>query len=268
MAPSDNSALIRFYAALDDLDRGIGGMRRFAECSGRDRWPSRGLYFFFEPGEYLGEHKNRLRVVRVGTHAVSINSRSTLWHRLKTHKGNANGGGNHRSSIFRQHTGFALIKSGRVGSECPTWGIGMVRPSPSLLCEDRIEREVSAYLGTMSVLWIAVGDQPGPQSDRAFLERNIIALLARHNTQQTSENWLGNYSPNESIRVSRLWNVDHVRRHFDDRAVTVFENYVDLAVNGKSPPERSLAPQGWARWEVGAELPLEASISPLPSPLA
>ncbi len=268
MAPSDQAALTRLYASVDELDRGLGGMRPFGECSGRDQWPLRGLYFFFEPREYREDNRHKLRVVRVGTHAVSANSRSTLWDRLKTHKGNAAGGGNHRSSIFRQHAGFALIASGRLGFNCPTWGVGMVKPNPTALCEDRIERVVSDYLRTMSVLWIAVDDQPGPQSDRAFLERNIIALLAHQNLQKTSGNWLGNSSPNEHIRSSRLWNVDHVKRRFDERALNVFEDYVDLAVQGRPPPAYSLAPLGWARWE-GAELPFEDIISPSPgsSPL-
>jgi hypothetical protein len=261
---SESRALTRLYAAIDGLEAGLGGTRHFNDCTGRQPWPSRGVYFFFEPGEHREGVKGKLRVVRVGTHAVSANSRSTLWDRLKTHKGNAGGGGNHRSSIFRQHAGFALMASGRLGVDCPSWGIGMVKPNPSVLCEDRIEREVSSYLGTMSVLWIAVDDQPGPRSDRAFLERNIIALLACRNPQKSRGGWLGDHSPNENIRLSRLWNVDHIKRNFDERALNVFEDYVDLAIRGETPPQRSLAPQGWARWEMGSELPLEDIISSSP----
>ena len=32
--------LIRFYALLDRLERGIGGARKLADCSGRMVWPT------------------------------------------------------------------------------------------------------------------------------------------------------------------------------------------------------------------------------------
>ena len=77
--------------------------------------PRRGVYFFFEPGE-LREDGRTPRVVRVGTHAVSAGSRTTLWTRLRDHRGHVIGrhvgGGNHRASIFRRHVGSALLGRG------------------------------------------------------------------------------------------------------------------------------------------------------------
>jgi hypothetical protein len=73
-----------FYALLDALAARTGGPRRLAECSGRMAWPERGVYFFFEPGEIYG---NRPRVVRIGTHALTSTSRTTLWKRLSQHRG-------------------------------------------------------------------------------------------------------------------------------------------------------------------------------------
>ena len=40
-----------FYDSLDSLEKRLGGTRRLSECSGRLRWPVRGVYFFMEPGE-------------------------------------------------------------------------------------------------------------------------------------------------------------------------------------------------------------------------
>ena len=47
----ENDATLEFYERLDELEHHIGGRRRLAETSGRLRWPDRGVYFFFEPGE-------------------------------------------------------------------------------------------------------------------------------------------------------------------------------------------------------------------------
>ncbi len=47
-------------------------------CTGRMRWPQRGVYFFFEDGETRSGSGSRHRVVRVGTHALVSGSRATL----------------------------------------------------------------------------------------------------------------------------------------------------------------------------------------------
>ncbi len=69
-------------------------------CSGRHKswiYYRRGIYFFFDTQEKRTD--GSLRVVRVGTHAIKTGeSKSTLWGRLKQHKGNNNSGGNHRGS--------------------------------------------------------------------------------------------------------------------------------------------------------------------------
>lgn len=62
-----------------------------------------------EPGEYRTRKLHQLRIVRVGTHAVSTGSKATLWHRLRAHRGSKDGRGNHRASIFRRHAGAAMI---------------------------------------------------------------------------------------------------------------------------------------------------------------
>ena len=45
-----------FYTILDTLEQKLGGKRLLANCNGRMKWPRRGVYFFFEPGE------NRTRI--------------------------------------------------------------------------------------------------------------------------------------------------------------------------------------------------------------
>src|SRR5690606_40752004 len=88
--------LCRFYDLLLQLDERIGGSRTLADCSGRLDWPRRGVYFFSEPGEMRSDSGSGLRVVRVGTHALTGTSRTTLWNRLSQHRGSSRSGGGDR----------------------------------------------------------------------------------------------------------------------------------------------------------------------------
>jgi hypothetical protein len=62
--------LDRLYLLLAELEKRQGGHRYLSESNAASVWPERGLYFFFEPGE-LREDGAHLRVVRVGTHALT-----------------------------------------------------------------------------------------------------------------------------------------------------------------------------------------------------
>ncbi len=46
--------LIRFYSILNQLEKAIGAARALADCRGRMKWPSRGVYFFHETGGHRG----------------------------------------------------------------------------------------------------------------------------------------------------------------------------------------------------------------------
>ena len=96
-------------------------------------------------------------MVRVGTHAVSANSRTTLWNRLHTHRGASSGGGNHRGSIFRKRVGEALLQIRSYPTEiAASWGIDNSAPRSTRLAEVPLERDVSAVIGAMPFLWIEV----------------------------------------------------------------------------------------------------------------
>ena len=100
--------LERFYDLADELARRTGGPYLLGACTGREGWPQRGVYLVFEPGEYRADGHTP-RVVRVGTHALKRGSQRRLWQRLRQHRGNNDGGGNHRGSVFRKHVGAALL---------------------------------------------------------------------------------------------------------------------------------------------------------------
>jgi hypothetical protein len=195
----------------------------------RSGLPGRGVYFFFEYHEFR-EDGSTLRVVRVGTHAVSVNSRTTLWNRLHTHKGASTGGGNHRGSIFRKRVGEALLQVRGYSPEIrASWGNGSSAPRSTRLAEVQLERDVSAVIGAMPFLWIEVADAPGAGSGRAYLERNCIALLSNYRKEaidEPSDGWLGLHSPEETIRSSGLWNTNYVNDGYTPAFLDVLEKYV------------------------------------------
>jgi hypothetical protein len=214
-----------FYDILDELERRVGGKRTLAEAHGRMGWPKRGVYFFFEPGEERTTSGTGLRVVRVGTHGLKTGSSSTLWGRLKQHMGTVGGsdpgGGNHRGSVFRLHVGSALIRrDSRSEAVAGGWGKG---GSADRLVRERerpLERAVSRQIRSMPLLWVDIGDRPGPSSMRGYVERNAIALLSNYNSRNApidppSTDWLGRWAARKAIRDSGLWNVNHVAESCD-----------------------------------------------------
>jgi hypothetical protein len=236
-----------FYNLLADIEKGVGGKRKLVNCKGDMEWPRMGVYFFFEQGEVRTTDIGMSRVVRVGTHTVSRGSKTTLWHRLRTHRGTSELTGNHRGSIFRLHVGAAMLaKSGGSGS-LPTWGVGQTAPADVRKSEVGIEREVSRYIGSLTLLWLAVGDEPSAVSDRSYIERNAIALLsgATGPLDLPGNRWLGRYSSRDAIRRSGLWNINYVTDDYDPRFIDVLAEYVAVTLGQRQQPRSSIAPRDW-----------------------
>jgi len=178
--------LISFYRLLEALESKQGGKRNLVLCNGRMQWPDKGVYFFFENGEHRSDSGSSLRVVRVGTHALTATSKTSLWKRLSQHRGNANGQrGNHRGSIFRLLVGNALqtqdvqtINSWGVSESASAAAAKLGVHHEHLKAEEmEAERAVSRIIGEMPFIWLGINDVPGPESLRGYVERNAIALL-------------------------------------------------------------------------------------------
>lgn len=233
--------LVRFYGLLDQLVLRIGGPRHLAQCHGRQGWPARGVYLFFELGEVRSDSGTGPRVIRVGTHGLTEGSRSSLWGRLSQHRGTSRTkGGNHRGSIFRLLVGAALQANGDVAS-CGSWGRkATLREAAHHLSQSAedikggefpIEMAVSAYLAATSFLWIDVPDAPGPQSRRGTIERGAIALLSNLDKpplDPPSADWLGSRNDRERVRRSGLWNNNHVDEPYDPAFLSILEECIAM----------------------------------------
>ena len=221
--------LVQFYELLTRLEHKLGGTRMLLDCSGRMDWPRRGVYFFQEAGELRRDTGAGRRIVRVGTHALKSGSRSTPWGRLSQHKGTANFvGGNHRGSIFRLLVGASLME--RDDCRCPSWGQGSLTHKDVREREQPLERAVSATLGSISCLWLAVEDAPGPDSLRGYIERNAIALLSNYERSPLdlpSPGWLGHYSDRSRVQLSGLWNSNHVGESYEPAFLDALSNLIE-----------------------------------------
>lgn len=218
---SRRADLDTLYDLLDRLEVNVGGKRRLKDCTGYMDWPERGLYFFFADAETRSS-TDQLRLTRIGTHAVSTGSGTSLWNRLRTHRGALSGtyegGGNHRGSVFRKRVGEAMIERAGLHDDYQHWGEGSGAGRERRLDELEHERRVSEYIRDLPFLWVDVDDEPGPDSDRAYIERNAIALVSNYQKRSVdgrSDRWLGNDSPRNEISDSGLWNINHVGETYD-----------------------------------------------------
>jgi len=236
--------LDRLYRLLDDLGRRVDGARKLERCTGYMDWPDRGVYVFLEPGE-THTSTAQLRVTRVGTHAVSAGSNTSLWDRLKQHYGTGSGsadhphGGAHRGSVYRKRVGEAIIEKHDLHDDYPDWDerwSSIDRERADVRDEEYLlERRVSTYIREQPFLWVNLDDEPAPDSDRAFVERNVIALLSNRDTDPVDprpNDWLGRHSRSPEIRASGLWNVNHVDEGYDPAAL----DRLAEAVEATTPP--------------------------------
>lgn len=97
------------------------------------------------------------------------------------------------------------------------------------MAEYPLEAAVSAYLGTLPFLWLAVPDPAAATSDRRVLETNAIGPLSNCGCpplDPPSAGWLGRHARDAAIRESGLWNVNHVDDGYDPAFLALLRRYV------------------------------------------
>ncbi|MFB6145483.1 MAG: DUF6884 domain-containing protein [Candidatus Nanohaloarchaea archaeon] len=228
-----------FYYLMERLEQKLGGKRKLENCDGFMDWPERGVYFFFSPDE-TRENSNQLRLTRVGTHAVSEGSSTTLWNRLKQHYGTGDGsenhphGGNHRGSVYRKRVGEAIINKEDIQHTHPSWNqrwSSIDRDRDEVRDEEYpLEKRVSEFIRKQPFLWLEVDDEPGKNSDRAKIEQGVIALISnfqKKSIDPRDEKWLGKDSLKKEIRESGLWNVNHVDEDYSSEFLVLLEEKIE-----------------------------------------
>jgi len=198
----------------------------------RNAWRTKGVYFFFEPGEKRAT-SDAQRIVRIGTHigeASSIESRVVGEHSIDWGR-----------SVFRRHVGTALIRKGEFDSaidsaERERWaglwfsrvGKWPVHTHPNRLHPTlhALHPFVTATIGRMTLVWIEIPDR----TERLELEKQCIKLLSNYLRGEVaidppSDGWLGRHALSEEVRRSGLWNVVHVKKPHTPGFLAQFQKY-------------------------------------------
>jgi hypothetical protein len=220
------AAITRSYALFAQLVASMG-LHPLRDILATDL-PKQGVYFFFDDSEQTGFSAIIPRLVRIGTHGVSLGSVATLRNRLRTHFGTRAGAGNHRASVFRLHVGRAMIERDGLHTAYPNWGKGQSAPKDITESEAPLEAKVSEYIGNLRVLFIPVLDAAGTGSMRATIERQFIAMFTENYCpiENPSQAWLGRFSDKPSIRDSGLWNVRDVGSDYDLKFIPLLDGLV------------------------------------------
>ena len=141
--------------------------------------------------------------------------------------------------MYRKRVGEAIIEKHDLHEDYPDWDkrwSSIDRERSEVRDEEYIlERRVSAYIREQPFLWVNLNDEPSSDSERAYLERNAIALLSNFGEQTIDprdDGWLGRYSQSREIRESGLWNVNHV----DEKPGSEFLNLLEKAIIDTTSP--------------------------------
>ncbi|WP_435064166.1 hypothetical protein [Halobaculum sp. EA56] len=89
---------------------------------------------------------------------------------------------------------------------------------------------MSEYIRDLPFLWVAADDEPGPESDRAYIERNTIALVSNYASETIdprTDDWLGRDSPRADIPQAGPWNSEYVDEEYDPAVLDRLERAIE-----------------------------------------
>ncbi|MHB9033545.1 MAG: hypothetical protein ACYC6L_10900 [Anaerolineae bacterium] len=167
------------------------------------RLPHDGVYVLYEKGETAHGVD---RIVRIGTHDGDGNLVQRLdEHFIKENKDR---------SVFRKNIGRALLAYTK-DPFLAQWDIDRtskaVRDNPKRQVDLKRLQQVERLVSRRIQEYFSFVIIPAPiRDDRHALEADLIATVAQCDECHPSSAWLGRYSPNEKIRSSGLWQVQHL----------------------------------------------------------
>lgn len=164
-----------------------------------------GIYIIFEKSEL---QNNLNRVVRIGTHTGA----NRLFLRINEHYI----GNDHRDSIFRKHLGRCFLTLDKRIDYIENWDLKIKKREDKAkniekinwALEEIYENRVTDYI--KSNFTFVIIPKLTDERKRTRLEEGLIATFAQSDDKIISENWLGKYHPDNKIRNSGLWNIQHI----------------------------------------------------------
>ena len=187
-----------------DLHDYVRNLKRYAFPFDKNEVYKNGVYILFEKNEF---GHNGDRIVRIGSHTGNDNLVKRLEeHFLKENKDR---------SIFRKNIGRALLNKNS-DSYLDIWDIDLTskkareeyRPFIKRDYQELIEKQVSDYIRdnfTFSVIEVL------DREERLSLEKRLIKIVSSCNECYPSNHWLGKFSTIDKIRMSGLWQSQHIK---------------------------------------------------------
>lgn len=182
----------------------VRSLKRYTFPFDKDEVYKNGVYILFEKNEF---GHNGDRIVRIGSHTGNDNLVKRLEeHFLKENKDR---------SIFRKNIGRALLNKNS-DSYLDIWDIDLTskkareeyRPFIKRDYQELIEKQVSDYIRdnfTFSVIEVL------DREERLSLEKRLIKIVSSCNECYPSNHWLGKFSTIDKIRMSGLWQSQHIK---------------------------------------------------------
>lgn len=205
----------------DWLHEALDVLPRISFPFDRNALPTNGIYFFYENGESCSHSQGTPRIVRVGTHRDGNFQFRIAEHFLLDERKmmfTKDQPAPHDRSIFRKHIGRALLNRAR-DPYLSVWDTDFTPRSARDACghlrdinkEMEVERQVTQIIRErFSFRFTAIADQTNRMGSQG-LERALIGTLAGCGRCSPSRDWLGQHSPNQQIRTSGLWLIQHLR---------------------------------------------------------
>lgn len=189
-----------------------------------NKLPENGVYFFYEDSELWGHGGKLKRIVRVGTHRQgNFRKRINQHYLLDDRKMNFDSNNPKPSdwSILRENIGRALLyrdndKYLKIWSRSFTKIIEREKfaKNRNIRKEKNLEVVITKIIRDNFSFRLLIFEDEYSRIGSKGIENSLISLLASCELCVPTTNWLGNYSPDNRIRHSGLWQVQHVNGSF------------------------------------------------------
>jgi len=184
----------------DQLHSLVHKGRRFDFSMGYNDIPANGIYIMFEKGEIA--HGGD-RIVRIGTHTGDKQLKSRIYQHFENE--------NKNRSIFRKNIGRCFLHRDN-NPYLHTWELDTTTKEKkkkyadiiNRSLEEEIEKQITKYIQTN--LSFCLFNVP-LKDDRMYYEARMIGSVSRCQKCNSTQYWLGRFSPVEKVRESGLWQI-------------------------------------------------------------